>query len=132
MEIQKRKMNILWLNKWALIREKKEEMRIINDNIRKVKDRKHTLVKYIQTAAILKKVYDVFSQVREAKLLEIKINFAVFMFGLGLKRFLRKKAPTREERSKRVMKRVFTYQGNNFFQLKIDEAKKELLKFLKM
>lgn len=24
-EVQKRKMNIIWLNKWALIREKKEE-----------------------------------------------------------------------------------------------------------
>lgn len=105
---------------------------LINENIRKVKDRKLTLLKYLKTTAILQKVYEVYDQMREARLLEIKINFAVFMFGLGLKRYLRKKAPTRNERSKRIMRRVFTYQGNNFFTLKTEEAKKELLKFLKM
>jgi len=64
-------------------------------------------------------------------LLEMKINFAVFQFGLGLKRFLRKKAPTRELRSKRLMKRCFTYIGNGWVSLKEQDAKKELCQFLR-
>ena len=59
-------------------------------------------------------------------LLEMKINFAVFQFGLGLKRFLRKKGPTRNERSKRLMKRCFSYIGNSWISLKEQDAKKEL------
>jgi hypothetical protein len=56
----------------------------------------------------------------------MKINFAVFQFGLGLKRFLRKKGPTRNERSKRLMKRCFSYIGNSWISLKEQDAKKEL------
>jgi hypothetical protein len=52
-------------------------------------------VKNILALHIIKKIFDVFDQKRSAVLLEMKINFAVFQFGLGLKRFLRKKAPTR-------------------------------------
>jgi hypothetical protein len=37
MEAEKRKMNIIWIHKWALIKEKREEMERICNNIRMIK-----------------------------------------------------------------------------------------------
>ncbi len=47
MEAEKRKMNIIWIHKWALIKEKKEEMERICNNIRMIKQRKNLLTKNI-------------------------------------------------------------------------------------
>ena len=98
MEAEKRKMNIIWIHKWALIKEKREEMERICNNIRMIKQRKTLYVKNILAYHIIKKIFEVFDEKRSAVLLEMRINFAVFQFGLGLKRYLRKKAPTRELR----------------------------------
>ena len=132
MEINKRKMNIVWIHKWALIKEKREEMERICNNIRMVKKRKTDLVKAITACHIIRKIHENFSLKREAVMLEMKINFAVFMFGLGLKRYLRRKAKTREQRSLNQIRRALSYSGNCFYDLKRETAKKELLRFLKM
>lgn len=94
-------MNIIKIHKWALIKEKREEMERICNNIRMIKQRKTLYVKNVIAYHIINKIFEVFDEKRSAVLLEMKINFAVFQFGLGLKRFLRKKAPSRELRSKR-------------------------------
>ena len=103
-ELEKRKMNIINIHKWQLIKEKREEMERICNNIRMVKSRKAAYAKGILTFHIIKKIWENFSHRRSTVLLEMKINYAVFQFGLGLKRYLRKKAPTRELRSKRKVK----------------------------
>jgi hypothetical protein len=118
MEAEKRKMNIIWIHKWALIKEKREEMERICNNIRMIKQRKTLYVKNMLAYHINKKIYEVFDEKRSAVLLEMKINFAVFQFGLGLKRFLRKKGPNREARSRRQMRRCFAYIGNAWVSLK--------------
>ena len=104
MEAEKRKMNIIWIHKWALIKEKREEMERMCNNIRMIKQRKILYVKNIIALQIIKKIFEVFDEKRSAVILEIKINFAVFQFGLGLKRYLHKKASNRELRSKRMMR----------------------------
>ena len=82
-------------------KEKREEMERICNNIRMVKARKAAYTKGILTFHIIKKIWENFSHRRSTVLLEMNINFAVFQFGLGLKRYLRKKGPTRDLRSKR-------------------------------
>ena len=57
LESSKRKMNIIWLNKWALIREKKEEMERVCNNIRMIKHRKVVLAKNITAFKYLKTIY---------------------------------------------------------------------------
>jgi predicted nucleic acid-binding Zn-ribbon protein len=104
MEAEKRKMNIIWIHKWALIKEKREEMERICNNIRMIKQRKNLYIKNILALHIIKKIFEVFDEKRSTVILEMKINFAVFQFSLGLKRYLRKKAPNRELRSKRMMR----------------------------
>ena len=118
MEAEKRKMNIIWIHKWALIKEKREEMERICNNIRMIKQRKTLYAKNMLAYHIIKKIFEVFDEKRSAVLLEMKINFAVFQFGLGLKRFLKKKGPTRELRSKYKMRRCFAYIGNAWVSLK--------------
>lgn len=78
MEAEKRKMNIIWIHKWALIKEKKEEMERICNNIRMIKQRKNLYVKNMLAYHIIKKVFQIFDEKRSAVLLEMKINFAVF------------------------------------------------------
>jgi hypothetical protein len=92
-------MDIIWINKWSLIKEKRDEMERICNNIRMVKKRKTDMVKAITACHIIKKIHQNYNLKREAVMLEMKINFAVFMFGLGLKRYLRRKAKTRIQRS---------------------------------
>jgi hypothetical protein len=118
MEEEKRKMNIIWIHKWALIKEKREEMERICNNIRMIKQRKTLYVKNMLAYHIIKKIFEVFDEKRSAVLLEMKINFAVFQFGLGLKRFLRKKGPSRDVRSRRQIRRCFAYIGNAWVSLK--------------
>jgi len=103
-DLEKRKMNIINIHKWKLIKEKREEMERICNNIRMVKSRKAAYAKGILTFHIIKKIWENFSHRRSTVLHEMRINFAVFQFGLGLKRYLKKKAPTRELRSKRKVK----------------------------
>jgi hypothetical protein len=78
MEAEKRKMNIIWIHKWALIKEKKDEMERICNNIRMIKQRKTLLAKNIFAHHIINKIFRVFDEKRAAVLLEMKINFAVF------------------------------------------------------
>jgi hypothetical protein len=78
MEAEKRKMNIIWIHKWALIKEKREEMERICNNIRMIKQRKNIYVKHILAYHIIKKIFEVFDEKRSAVLLEMRINFAVF------------------------------------------------------
>ena len=78
MESEKRKMNIIWIHKWALVKEKREEMERICNNIRMIKQRKNLYVKNILAYHIIKKIFEVFDEKRAAVLLEMKINFAVF------------------------------------------------------
>ena len=92
-------MDIIWINKWALIKEKRDEMERICNNIRMVKKRKTDMMKAITSCHIIKKIFLNYNLKREAVMLENKINYAVFMFGLSLKRYLRKKAKTRPQRS---------------------------------
>lgn len=132
MEINKRKMNIIYIHKWSLIKEKREEMERICNNIRMVKKRKTDLVKAITACQVIKQVFTNFFLKREEVIMENKINFAVFMFGLALKRYLRKKAPTRTQRTVNQIKKCLTYQGNNFYDLAREKSKKELLNYLKM
>lgn len=107
-------------------------MERICNNIRMVKSRKAAYTKGILTFHIIKKIWENFSHRRSTVLLEMKINFAVFQFGLGLKRYLRKKGPTRELRSKRRIRQCGTYMGICWFSIKELEAKKELVNFLKL
>lgn len=78
MEAEKRKMNIIWIHKWALIKEKREEMERICNSIRMIKSRKTLYVKNILAFHIIRKVFEVFDEKRSAVLLEMRINFAVF------------------------------------------------------
>jgi hypothetical protein len=57
-------MNIVWLNKWALIKEKREEMERLCNHIRMIKSRKTVIVKAIKTFHILSSAYDIFSRKR--------------------------------------------------------------------
>lgn len=132
MLVSKRKMNVIWLNKWALIREKREEMERICNNIRMIKQRKYLLAKNIKACHLIKEVYEIFAAKRAAVLKEIRINFAVFRLSNRLKGFLRRKGPDRLTRAKRLIKDVCTLQGNNFFTLKTEEAKREITKFLRL
>lgn len=54
-------MNIIWLNKWSLIREKREEMERICNNIRMIRHRTDVLAKYIKSYDIVSTVYQVFN-----------------------------------------------------------------------
>jgi hypothetical protein len=54
------------------------------------------------------------------------------MFGLSLKLYLRRKASNRTQRSKNQVRRALSFAGNNFYELKRETAKKELVRFLKM
>ena len=60
MEAEKRKMNIIWMHKWALIKEKREEMERICNNIRMIKQRKNLYVKNILAYHIIQKIFEVF------------------------------------------------------------------------
>jgi hypothetical protein len=95
-DLERRKMNIINIHKWQLVKEKREEMERICNNIRLVKSRKSTYAKGILTFHLICKIWKNFRDRRSAVLLEMKINFAVFQFGLGLKRYLKKKGPNRE------------------------------------
>lgn len=57
MEAEKRKMNIIWIHKWALIKEKKEEMERICNNIRMIKQRKNLYTKNIHAFHIIKQIF---------------------------------------------------------------------------
>lgn len=131
-EVSKRKMDIIWINKWALIKEKREEMERICHNIRMVKKRKTDLMKAITACHIVKKIFENYNLKREAVMLENKINFAVFMFGLGLKRYLRRLAKTRNQRTLNQVRRTLTFAGLTQFELRREQAKKQILGFLKM
>jgi hypothetical protein len=98
-EMEKRKMNIVYLNKWALIKEKREEMERVCNNIRIVKQRKNVLTKAICSFHIINKMYKIFNKRRTAVLLYKRINLSVYKLSLKLRRFLRKKGPTKEKRA---------------------------------
>jgi len=71
-------MNIIWLHKWAFIKEKRDEMERICNNIRMIKQRKYVLCKAIKSFHVIKEAYQIFNQKRVAVLLAMRINFAVF------------------------------------------------------
>lgn len=98
-------MNIVWLNKWALIKEKREEMERVCNHIRMIKSRKTVIVKAIKTFHILSSAYDIFSRKREAVHLFQRMNLAVIRFGLKFTRYLRKYAKTREQRNIRTIQK---------------------------
>jgi hypothetical protein len=81
-EMEKRKMNIVYLNKWALIKEKREEMERVCNNIRIVKQRKNVLTKAICSFHIINKMYKIFNKRRTAVLLYKRINLSVYKLGL--------------------------------------------------
>lgn len=64
-----------------------------------VKKRKTDMMKAITSCHIIKKIFLNYNLKREAVMLDNKINYAVFMFSLSLKRYLRKKAKTTPQRS---------------------------------
>jgi hypothetical protein len=64
MSISKRKMNIIWLHKWALIKEKRDEMERICSNIRNIKNRKKTHILAVRAYSVIKKIYEVFNEQR--------------------------------------------------------------------
>lgn len=74
-------MNIVWLHKWSLIKEKREEMERICNNIRMIKQRKYVLCKAIKSFHVIREVFEIYDRKRAAVLLAMKINFAVFQLG---------------------------------------------------
>ena len=76
-EVGKRKMNIIWLHKWDLIKEKQDEMRRICNNIRMIKFRKTVMAKYITSGKMVSHIFDVFNAKRKAVLQEKKVNRSV-------------------------------------------------------
>jgi hypothetical protein len=95
-EVHKRKMNIIWLNKWSLIREKREEMERICNNIRMIRARKDLLCKNISAFQVIKTMYEVFRQRRLAVIQQMKIDFAVTWLGIRLRHYLKRKGKFRE------------------------------------
>lgn len=57
MSISKRKVNIVWLHKWSLIKEKRQEMERICNNIRQVKNRKKTYFQGIKAFKIIREMF---------------------------------------------------------------------------
>lgn len=60
MFINKRKMNIIWLHKWSLIKEKKEQMQRVCRNIKNIKNRKKAYIQAIKAFDIVKQIFNVF------------------------------------------------------------------------
>ena len=75
MSLSKRKMNIIWIHKWALIKEKKDEMERICSNIRNIKNRKKTHIRAVRAYAVIKKIYEVFNEQRQAYIRQQRIEF---------------------------------------------------------
>lgn len=75
MLVSKRKMNIVWLHKWSLIKEKKEQLQRVCMNIKNVKNRKKAHIRAIKALDVLKRMFAVFDTQRKAVIRQQRIVF---------------------------------------------------------
>ena len=75
MFLSKRKMNIIWLHKWSLIKEKKEQMQRVCRNIKNIKNRKKGYIRAIKALDVVKQIFNVFDTQRQAVIRQQRIIF---------------------------------------------------------